>query len=418
MKDRVSSMEGTKADFVITNAKVITVDKDFSIQQALAVRGGKIAAVGRNDEVQSLVGPRTEVLDLKGKPVLPGINESHMHAPFFGATRPPLAIDLTYPGIRSIRDLAAAVRDKAKEMKPGEWIRGFGWDQTTLEECKNDPARLPRKSDIDPVSRDNPAVLTDFSGHTLLVNSKALELAGVSKKTPDPASGAMERDPVTGEPTGIFKELGAQTLISGAVPLLTRAEKKQAVLTALDHLKTNGVTSFTDAAIGPGGEAYVYGVMSAEFIDVYKELLEIGRLTARVNVLLLLGDYGALALEDLKKNIETFKVPSDLDRAWLHFPGVKIFADGIPPTMTAWMNEDYVGGGRGCSVIPATSEKEHDPVRPFQGLPVGCPRHRRPRHRRCGRWLRGGLQKDARERSAALHHSWGLCQPGNGQKTR
>jgi predicted amidohydrolase YtcJ len=358
MKDRASLMEGTKADFVITNAKVITVDKDFSIQQALAVRGGKIAAVGRNDEVQSLVGPRTEVLDLKGKPVLPGINESHMHAPFFGATRPPLAIDLTYPGIRSIRDLAAAVRDKAKEMKPGEWIRGFGWDQTTLEECKNDPARLPRKSDIDPVSRDNPAVLTDFSGHTLLVNSKALELAGVSKKTPDPASGAMERDPVTGEPTGIFKELGAQTLISGAVPLLTRAEKKQAVLTALDHLKTNGVTSFTDAAIGPGGEAYVYGVMSAEFIDVYKELLEIGRLTARVNVLLLLGDYGALALEDLKKNIETFKVPSDLDRAWLHFPGVKIFADGIPPTMTAWMNEDYVGGGRGCSVIPATSEKE------------------------------------------------------------
>jgi predicted amidohydrolase YtcJ len=358
MEARGSSDEEARAELVITNAKVITVDKDFSIRQAVAVKGGRIAAVGTKDEVEPMIGPDTRVLDLKGKPVLPGINEAHMHAPFFGATRPPLALDLTYPGIQSIPDMVAALRQKVSEVDPGEWIRGFGWDQGTLEECKSDPTRLPRKSDIDTVSQNNPVVFTDFSGHTLLVNSKTLEVAGVSKDTPDPDSGEMQRDPATGEPTGIFKELGAQALLSKSVPLLTREEKRQAVLTALDHLKANGVTSFTDGAIGPGGETYVYGVMSAEFVKIYQELLEEGNLTARVNVLLLLGDYGALALGDLKRNIEAFKVPGDVDKAWLNFPGIKIFADGIPPTMTAWMNEDYLTGGHGTSVIPGKSEEE------------------------------------------------------------
>ena len=148
--------------------------------------------------------------------------------------------------------------------------------------------------------------------------------------------------------------------MSRHVPLLTREEKKQAVVTALQHLNANGVTSFTDAAIGPGGEAFLYGVMSGEFVDIYRELLQEGRLTARANVLLLYGDYGALTLEDIKRNIESFEVPSDVDGDWLRFPGVKIFADGVPLTYTSWMNEDYVGGdfGHGRSVIPGKTDGE------------------------------------------------------------
>ncbi|UCH08006.1 MAG: amidohydrolase family protein, partial [Deltaproteobacteria bacterium] len=242
MESRRSSSDEKRADLVLTNAKVITVDKDFNIRQAVAVKDGIITAVGTDDEIKPFIGRTTRVLDLKGKPVLPGINEAHMHAPFFGATRPPLALDLTYPVIQSIPDMVAALRQKVTEVEPGEWIRGFGWDQGPLEECKNDPTRLPRKYDIDLVSRDNPVAFTDFSGHTLLANSKALELAGVSKDTPDPDLGEMERDPATGEPTGVFKELAAQALISRVAPLLSREEKKQAVLTTLDHLKANGVT--------------------------------------------------------------------------------------------------------------------------------------------------------------------------------
>jgi len=356
--DTTASSKEKSSDLVITNAKVITVDKDFTIREALAVKDGRIIAVGTNDEVKPFIGPDTRALDLKGKPVMPGINEAHMHAPFFGATRPPLALDLTYPTIQSIQDMVEVLRQKVSEVAPGEWIRGFGWDLGTLEECKNDPTRLPRKSDIDSVSPNNPVVFTDFSGHTILTNTKTLEMADVSKDTADPETGELERDPSTGEPTGIFKELGAQALISGAVPLLNREEKKQALITALDHLRRNGITSYTDAAIGPGGEAYVYGVMSAEFIDIYGEMLKEGSLTARVNILLLLGEYGGLTLNDLKSNLETLELPQDVDKEWLNFPGIKIFADGIPPTMTSWMNEDFVLGGHGSSVIPGKTEDE------------------------------------------------------------
>ncbi|MDP6682901.1 MAG: amidohydrolase [Desulfobacterales bacterium] len=348
-----------EADLVITNGKVITVDKDFSIKQAVAVQDGKIVAVGTNDEFKGFVGTNTRVLDLKGKPILPGINESHMHAPFFGATRPPLALDLTFPAVQSIPEMVDALRNEVEKTELGEWIRGFGWDQGSLKECKNDPSKLPRKWDLDAVSPNHPVAFTDFSCHTLLVNSKALEIAGVSKDTPDPASGEMERY-ANGEPTGILKEPGAQALVSEYVPHLTGEEKKTALLTALNHLNANGVTSFTDAAIGPGGEDYVYGVMSGEFVNIYKELLEEGQLTARVNVLLLYGNYGALTLEDIKKNMETFEVPTDMDRTCLKFPGIKIFADGIPLTYTSWMNEDYVSGeaGHGVSVIPGKTDQE------------------------------------------------------------
>lgn len=348
-----------EADLVITNGKVITVDKDFSIKQAVAVQDGNILAVGINDEIKAFIGSNTKVLDLKGKPIMPGINESHMHAPFFGATRPPLALDLTFPAVKSIPEMVETLRRKVAEVEPGEWIRGFGWDQGSLEECKSDPSMLPRKWDLDPVSPDHPVAFTDFSCHTLLVNSKALEIAGITKDTPDPPSGEMERDD-NGEPTGILKEPGAQALVSEHVPLLTKEEKKTALLTALSHLNANGVTSFTDAAIGPGGENYVYGVMSGQFVNIYKELLEEGKLTARANVLLLYGDYGALTLEDIKKNIETFEVPTDIDKTWLNFPGIKIFADGIPLTYTSWMNEDYVSGdaGHGTPVIPGETDQQ------------------------------------------------------------
>jgi predicted amidohydrolase YtcJ len=282
-----------------------------------------------------------------------------MHAPFFGASRPPLSLDLTYPTVQSIPDMVAALKQKVAEVEPGEWIRGFGWDQSTLEECRNDPSKLPCKRDLDAVSPDHPVAFTDFSVHTLLVNSKALEIAGITKDTPDPPSGEMERDE-NGDPTGILKEPGAQALVAAHVPLLTREEKKTALVTTLNHLNANGVTSFTDAAIGPGGESFLYGVMSDEFVDLYQELLAEGKLSARVAVLLLLGDYGALTYEDLENGLKTYKIPANIDKAWLQFPGVKIFADGIPLTYTSWMNEDYVSGnaGHGTSVIPGKTDEE------------------------------------------------------------
>ncbi len=360
-------------DLILINGKVVTVNRNFGIAEAVAVKNGRIAAVGGTEIINSLAGPGTKVIDLAGATMLPGINDAHMHAPFFGATRPPLALDLAYPAVQAIGDIVEAVRRKAAEVKPGEWIRGFGWNQGSLKECLEDPSVLPRRSDIDPVSPNNPVILTDFSGHTVLVNQEALELAGLHRDSPNPVSGEMERDP-QGELTGIFKELGAQALITSHVPILTREEKKIALLNAISILNSHGVTSFTDAAIGPGGESYVSGVMSAEFVDIYRELLAQGQLTARATILLLLGNYGALTYEDLENGLRTFKVPTGLDREWLNFPGVKIFADGIPLTYTSWMNEDYVSGnyGHGVPVIPGqTDQEQHDNLVAMIGLVHG-----------------------------------------------
>jgi predicted amidohydrolase YtcJ len=347
-----------KADLVIMNGNVITVDSMFSIKEAIAIKDGKILAVGSNEDIEPLRSDKTEVLDLSGKTILPGINDSHMHGPFFGSSQPPVSLDLTPAVVRSIKDLRDALQKKVAEVKPGEWIRGFGWDMGAIEECKNDPNRFPVKDDIDDLSPDNPVAFIDFSGHTMLVNSKALELANVNRDTPDPDSGEMQRSSDSGEPTGIFMELGAQSLISTHIPLMSREEKKKSLLTTMNILNSEGITSYTDAAIGPGGELYSQGVMSSEFIDIYQELLKTGELTTRVTVLLLMGDYGALSLEDLEWHMKSFKLPEDLDTTWLNFPGIKIFADGIPPTQTAWMKNGYVGGGNGSLVIPGKSDDE------------------------------------------------------------
>lgn len=346
------------AELVIKNGHIITVDSDNSIREAVAVSAGRIVAVGTNEEMAPYIGPATRILDLHGHTMLPGINDTHMHGPYFGATRPPLALDLTAPAVTSIEEMVGALKAKVAETPAGEWIRGFGWDVGTLKECKNDPSRMPRRSDIDAVSPDNPVVFNDFSGHTLLVNSKALEIAGITARTPAPPSGEMERDLATGEPTGLFKEPAAIAMVSTHIPLLTREEKRQAVLTAVHDLNKNGITSFTDAAIGPGGETMLFGVMSGEFVEIYRELLSEGKLTVRTNVLLLLGDYGALTLEDIQKNMAGFPIPGDTDPHRLQFSGVKMFADGVPLTGTSWMKEPYEAGGYGASVVPGDTEEE------------------------------------------------------------
>jgi len=122
------------ADLIVINGKVITVDSDFSIAQAVAVKGDKVVAVGMNEEIKALAGKNTKVLDLKGKTMLPGINDAHIHAALYGGTRPPLTVDVGYPAVKSIGDIVRAVAEKAKTAKPGEWIRGLGWDEGYLEE--------------------------------------------------------------------------------------------------------------------------------------------------------------------------------------------------------------------------------------------------------------------------------------------
>lgn len=346
------------ADLALINGKVVTVDEKFSIAQAVAVKEGKIVGVGSNEEVRALSGKSTTILDLKGRTMLPGINDAHIHSVLYGGMKPPLALDVSYPEVKSIRDIVKAVEEKVKTAKPGEWIRGFGWDEKYLDECLKDPNLHPTKHDLDAVAPDNPVCLSDFSVHTTWQNSKALELASINKDTVSPPGGEVEKDGKTGEPTGILRDLAAIGLVMRVMPPYTRQEKKEAILTAMKELNKKGVTSITDPALGPGGAAYQGGLMDAECITAYNDLYNESRLTVRVNFLYLCGEYGACSFKDFRQTIPDLGIRTGFGNQWLRLAGLKVFADGAPPFKTAWLNEPYTGGGTGSLALPGKNDDE------------------------------------------------------------
>jgi predicted amidohydrolase YtcJ len=347
-----------RCDLAFVNGNILTVDARFSTARALAVCGDRIAAVGDDEQIKPLIGTGTEVVDLKGRTVLPGINDSHSHTALWAGTRPPYVLDLSYPNVRSVRDIVEQIRRKVEPLPSGEWVRGVGWDAGYLEECLSDPRFSLDRSLLDAVSPDNPVALADFSVHSLWVNTLALRAAGIGRDTVGPVGGGIEKDDVTGEPTGVLREFAAADLVMSLIPPLTRAEKKEAIAVALDEMSTMGITSMTEPALGPGGDRYQGGLLGSECIGAYQDLLEERRLKVRVNVLYLLGDYGSCSLADLEAVLPALGFHSGFGNEKLKIGGVKIFADGIPPNRTAWVSREYVGGGHGSLVIPGSSHAE------------------------------------------------------------
>ncbi len=347
------------ADLVFINGKIVTVDGSFSIAQAVAVVGDRIIAVGSDDDVKTYIDSKTEVIDLKGRTMLPGINDAHIHASLYGGTRPPLTLDVGYPAVKSINDIVKAVAEKAKAAKPGEWIRGMGWDEGYLEECVKDPSRYPKRRDLDTVSPDNPVILGHYTQHEVWVNSRAMEVAGITRDTPTPEGGVIAKNSADGELTGIFSEFPAQALVMKAVPLWKKEEKRRGIQVMMRDLNSLGITSITEGALGSGGDKFQGGLFGSECIGIYNDLLNEGNLTLRVGWLYLFGEYGACTFEDFREVIPQLGIHSGFGNEWLRLAGVKIFADGTPMTKTAWMYDEYPGGGgSGSLVIPGSSDEE------------------------------------------------------------
>ncbi|WP_346768437.1 amidohydrolase [Streptomyces sp. R301] len=347
---------GTYADLVFVGGRVVTVDADFSVAEALAVTGSVISAVGTREDVAPLVGPGTRVVDLEGATLLPGINDSHLHGCAFGTASPPLSVEVGHPAVSSLADVAEAVREAVGRTPDGQWVTGHGWDPGFLAECVADPARQPSRRDLDAVSPDHPVVLYSFSGHATWVNSKALELIGIDRDTVAPPGGAIVVDEA-GEPTGLLHE-GAQALIQNALPALSRQERADAIRSTLATLARLGVTSYTEPGLGPGGDGIMRGTMGTQTLDVYRELLADGELTARVGVLLLPTGMASTA-DEFARNLDDLAgvaVGDDPRRLAVH--GVKVFADGIVPNKTAWMHEPYVGGGCGSLCVGGDIDDE------------------------------------------------------------
>jgi len=351
MERKNTALERMLADLIIINGKVITVDSKFSIAQAVAVKNGKIVAVGTNDEIKTLAGKRTKILDLKGKTMLPGINDTHCHISDWALSRPPLMLDIRFPTVKSIADIVRMVAEKAGKLKPEEWILGEGWDEGYLAECLADPNRKPIKEDLDKVTPHNPVVLTEYSGHRAWVNSQAFKMAGITRDTPNPVGGEIKKDPGTGELTGLLYEKASMAL-RAVIPPWTEKQRKEALLHAMAELNSLGITSFTDA--GVDREKW------ASYNDTYNEFFNGGKWTCRVNMMLMLAGFGKSNLEGMKEALKYVGCRYNFGNEWLKVGGAKIVGDGIPPLKTAWMWEPYLDGTYGGLTVDGNSVKEQE----------------------------------------------------------
>lgn len=329
----------TIADVVLRGGPIYTVDPDFTVAEAIALADGAVLAVGTLVDIEAFIGAATRVIELDGRSVLPGIDDSHLHAAAYGVSSPPFALDLSYPTVTSIAEITEAVRAAAASAPAGQWIVGLGWDIGYLRECTSGSRDMPDRGDLDAASPDHPVCLTDFSGHLVLANSKALELAGVTATTQAPAGGVIDLA-ADGEPTGILRE-GAQALVQGLIPRPTYDVRKRAIAEAITRLNAKGITAWTEPGLGPGGEGLLGGALGADSITAYEELCQSGQLTARVSALLMPIGMGESSDQLASRVQEQRAALADVDRRRFAVIGVKLFADGVPPNETAFMYEPY-----------------------------------------------------------------------------
>ena len=260
------------AHTVFTNGRIYTVDQNNPWAEAVAVTDGKLVAVGSNEDVLTLAGSDAEVIDLDGAFMMPGIQENHVHASSAGATILPYANRATFSPESTPDEIRQALLEYA-EANPGDgWIWGQQWDPSHFEGGR------ARKDLLDDIFPDRPVYLVDSSAHNAVVNSKALELAGITKDTPQPETGVIEMDPETGEPTGFLAEMGLFRVGS----IQTHPEVpmwKKAILESQDILHGFGIVAITDAAV------------SREAIMAWAELASEDKVRLRVDTALIMNDY-------------------------------------------------------------------------------------------------------------------------------
>lgn len=342
-----------KADLVLTNGKVATVDEKFSFCEAVAVKGGWIIGLGSCGEMEPHIGPDTKVIDLGGKVLLPAANDAHMHAALTGLRMGPGCLNVG--GAQSLKDLKDLVAGAVAKAKPGEWIWGSGFMEFMWPELQAEGMRGLNRWDLDEVSPDHPVMLNDFGLHTLVVNSKALELSGITKDFPElpPEEGIMERERATGEPNGRFFEWSSHHLIGNHCPPVTEAEIEEAILRVQRALNEQGATSHNDI-VGRGVERIFKGVGGEKCIEVYERMAREGKLTARVSLAVNACVDGVETCESFLRALDEMKLPQFRDPNWVQARTVKLFGD-----QGAWLRpRTDRPNGEGRSVWPGVTDEE------------------------------------------------------------
>ena len=331
--------QGTRADMVLVNGKIITVDGADRIAQAVAIAGGKIIAVGSTADVTQLAGPGTQRIDLGGRAVTPGLIDAHAHFNWGGAERL-YSLNLAYPETKNIPQVVAKLAAQVKKQAPGTFIQGVEWDDGKLEERRKLTA-----ADLDPATPNNPVYLNHATGHFGVANSAALKLANVTKDTKDPPGGTIDRYP-DGRPTGILKE-SAQGLVRRLIPPRTPEMLEAGMRDLAKGFNAEGMTGLKDPGVSP---------MAWES---YKKVMAEGGLTVRVFALWLGGRTEGGAQQLINERAATTRPYESTGDDHLISGGVKLYIDGSGGGRTAWLyddwNKDYTGVDVGNKGYPTSS---------------------------------------------------------------
>ncbi len=313
------------ADLVFLNGTVITIDNARPSAEAVAVVGNRIARVGTSDEMREEVGPGTRVVDLGGRALLPGFNDNHTHPISYGVGLG--LIDARPASIPSLAALQDAFRAAAKNgAGRGDWLLARGYDDSRL-----DVRRHPTRQELDVATDSRPAFLTRTCGHLGVANTAALARAGITRATPDPEGGQIDRD-AHGEPTGLLRET-AMRLVQEQIPRTTRAQMKDALRAAGERFLAYGITSVGEASIRTSDE-----------LAAYQELERAGELPVRV--------YTMMLIDDTLDALASLGMRTGFGNEWLRIGPAKLFQDGSGGGRTAAMSTDYVNdpGNRGITI--------------------------------------------------------------------
>ncbi|MGF1582828.1 MAG: amidohydrolase [Gemmataceae bacterium] len=313
------------ADLVLTNGKIVTLDKRFGVVQALAAHKGKIYRVGKNSDVAKFIGPKTTVIDLKGKLAIPGFIECHAHFVSLGRSK----MMLPLARAKSWDDIIEQVKTAAKKTPKGEWIIGRGWHQEKWStKPKANINGYPIHTRLSEITPDHPVLLTHASGHMCFANAEAMRLAKVTKTTSNPSGGEILKDG-KGNPIGVFRET-AQGLVQRAyqqslrdrTPEQQKKELTRAIELATEECLRNGVTSFQDAGSSFGT------------IATFKKLAEQGKLKVRLWVMVRTGNM------QLARLLSQFIMVGFGDN-FLTVKAIKVIFDGALGAHGAWLLEPY-----------------------------------------------------------------------------
>jgi predicted amidohydrolase YtcJ len=323
---RKQAANGAASMTIYRNGRIYTNDPASPWAAAMLVRGEEILAVGDDDEVSALAETGAKTVDLEKHFAMPGFNDAHVHIGSAGEDW--IAVRLN--GVKSVAELQRRLAESVAQHKEGEWITGSGWDHTFWPDKK-----FPNRQQLDEVSPKNPVILTHISGHVSVANSLALQLAGITKSTPSPSGGEIEKD-ASGEPTGMLKEGAAMTLVYSKIPPPSIEQRRRGIELALADVAQHGVTSLQDNS-------------AWEDFLTYRAIKNDGKLTVRITEW--------LPFPALLAKLEQMRRDGGTTDPWLRTGALKMVTDGALGSRTAAMLAPYSDAPSTSGIMTMEPEK-------------------------------------------------------------